>query len=291
MTATPIPRTLALTLYGDVSCSRIRRRPRAGAGITTTCIAPENRDLAYGAIREAVAEGRQAYVICPLVDDSDDGRDLDDVPESSRSTSSNLHSVARTAKALSESALSGMRVAALTGRMGAADKEATMERFRAGEIDVLVSTTVVEVGVDVPNATVMLVHDADRFGLATLHQLRGRVGRGDVAGTVFLECPARKGTPARKRLAALEATSDGFELAELDLRLRHEGEILGYRQSGGVSLGVCDLAQDTDLAEWAHTDAERIFEHDDKLLSPVLRPLAHEVRDRFGIYFEEAERL
>ena len=166
-----------------------------------------------------------------------------------------------------------------------------MEGFRAGEVDVLVSTTVVEVGVDVPAATVMLVHDADRFGLATLHQLRGRVGRGDVAGTVFLECPARKGTPARRRLAALEKTSDGFELAELDLRLRHEGEILGYRQSGGVSLAVSDLAQDADLVEWAHADAEQIFERDAALVSPALRPLAHEVRDRFGIYFEEAERL
>ena len=291
MTATPIPRTLALSLYGDVRCSRIRKRPRAGAGITTTCIAPENRDLAYGAIREAVAAGQQAYVICPLVDDADDGSHLDDVPEASRSTSSNLHSVARTAKALSEGALSGLRVAALTGRMAAAEKERVMESFRAGEVDVLVSTTVVEVGVDVPAATVMLVHDADRFGLATLHQLRGRVGRGDVAGTVFLECPARKGTPARRRLAALEKTSDGFELAELDLRLRHEGEILGYRQSGGVSLAVSDLAQDADLVEWAHADAEQIFERDAALVSPALRPLAHEVRDRFGIYFEEAERL
>ena len=291
MTATPIPRTLALSLYGDVRCSRIRKRPRAGAGITTTCIAPENRDLAYGAIREAVAAEQQAYVICPLVDDADDGSHLDDVPEASRSTSSNLHSVARTARALSEGALSGLRVAALTGRMAAAEKERVMESFRAGEVDVLVSTTVVEVGVDVPAATVMLVHDADRFGLATLHQLRGRVGRGDVAGTVFLECPARKGTPARRRLAALEKTSDGFELAELDLRLRHEGEILGYRQSGGVSLAVSDLAQDADLVEWAHADAEQIFERDAALVSPALRPLAHEVRDRFGIYFEEAERL
>ncbi len=290
MTATPIPRTLALTLYGDVQCSRIRRRPRAGAGITTRCISPENRDLAYGAIRDAVAVGHQAYVICPLVDDSDEGEELDDVFEEARSRASSVHSVATTAKDLSRRVFSGMRVDALTGRMSPQEKDDAMERFRSGQTDVLVSTTVVEVGVDVPNATVMLVFDADRFGLATLHQLRGRVGRGDVAGEVFLECAAKRGTPARKRLAALEATSDGFELAELDLRLRHEGEVLGYRQHGGVSLKVSDLVADADLVQAAHDDALRIVERDPSLRSATLVPLSYEVTDRFGAYFEEVER-
>lgn len=290
MTATPIPRTLALSLYGDVDCSRIMHRPTAGAGVTTKALAPENLDVAYGAIRDAVAAGHQAYVVCPLVDDTDDGSDLDDVPESARSSVANLHSATATAKELSRSVFSDLRVALLTGPMPASEKDEVMTRFRAGEIDVLVSTTVIEVGVDVPNATVMLVHDADRFGLATLHQLRGRVGRGDVSGLVFLACAAKKGTPARQRLDALEATSDGFELAELDLRLRHEGEVLGYRQHGGVSLEISDLATDADLVEWAHVDALRISDEDPSLSMANHRLLALEVLDRFGAYFEEVER-
>ena len=290
MTATPIPRTLALSLYGDLSCSRIAHRPRAGAGVETHTVPPENLDLAYGAIRAAVAAGQQAYVVCPLVDDADDGNELDDVPENVRASQAQLHSATATAERLATQILSGMRVGLLHGRMGAAEKDDVMGQFRAGRLDVLVSTTVIEVGVDVPNATVMLVHDADRFGLATLHQLRGRVGRGDLSGTVYLECNAKKGTPARKRLDALEATADGFELAELDLRLRHEGEVLGYRQSGGVTLRVSDLSSDADLVEWAHGDARALAERDPGLESAVLRPLAHEVHDRFGGYFEEVAR-
>lgn len=290
MTATPIPRTLALSVYGDVDCSRITKRPKAGAGVTTKALTPENLDVAYGAIRDAVAAGHQAYVVCPLVDDSDDGSELDDVPEASRSNATKLHSATATATDLARSVFPGMRIGLLTGPMSAADKDAAMSAFRAGEIDVLVSTTVIEVGVDVPNATVMLVHDADRFGLATLHQLRGRVGRGDFAGQVYLACAARKGTPARQRLDALEATSDGFELAELDLRLRHEGEVLGYRQHGGVSLQISDLAADGDLVEWAHLDALALADHDPALAQADHRALALEMRDRFGAYFEEVER-
>ena len=290
MTATPIPRTLALSLYGDVDCSRIRHRPVEGAGVSTTAIAPDSLDIAYGAIREAVAAGHQAYVVCPLVDDSDDGSDLDDVPEASRSTSPTLRSAAHTAEDLSQSVFPDLTVALLTGPMSASEKDDVMGRFRAGEIDVLVSTTVIEVGVDVPNATVMLIHDADRFGLATLHQLRGRVGRGDWPGQVYLSCASKKGSPARQRLDALEKTSDGFELAELDLRLRHEGEVLGYRQHGGVSLSISDLSEDADLVEWAHEDAQAIAALDPSLGDVSHRPLALEVRDRFGIYFEEVER-
>ena len=290
MTATPIPRTLALTLYGDMDCSRITHRPRPGAGVSTTSIAPENLDLAYGAIREAVAAGQQAYVVCPLVDDSDDGSELDDVPEANRSVSPNLRSATATAAELSRSVFPELRVALLTGKTPAAEKDAVMAAFRAGETDVLVSTTVIEVGVDVPNATVMLVHDADRFGLATLHQLRGRVGRGDISGKVFLSCAAKKGSPARQRLDALEATTDGFKLAELDLHLRHEGEVLGYRQHGGVSLKISDLDQDEELVTWAHADALALAGTDPLLAQPSHRTLALEVRDRFGAYFEEVER-
>ncbi len=287
MSATPIPRTLALSLYGDISCSRIRHRPRAGAGVATTVIPPENVDLAYGAIRDAVARGRQAYVICPLVDDKDDGSALDDVPQRSQSNATQLHSAVSTAQDLSRSVLRGLGVEVLTGRMSAEAKDEVMARFGSGSVDVLVSTTVVEVGVDVPNATVMLVFDADRFGLATLHQLRGRVGRGDHAGSVYLACAAKRGSVARERLEALEATDDGFELAELDLRLRREGEVLGYRQHGGVSLKVCDLASDADLVEAAHEDAREAVKDDPELRDPAHALLAYECQDRYGAYFEE----
>ena len=294
MTATPIPRTLALSIYGDVSLSCIRRRPRATAGVTTRVITPENLDLAYGSIRSAVDAGHQAYVICPLVDDADTGdslgTDLDDVPESQRSRSAHVRSATSTVAVLSERVFPDLSCALLTGRMSAAEKDAVMEDFRAGKVNVLVSTTVVEVGVDVPNATVMLVHDADRFGLATLHQLRGRVGRGDWPGEVWLSCAAKQGTPARKRLSALEHTADGFELARLDLKLRREGEVLGYRQHGGITLRVSDLSADEDLVVAAHEDAQEIFAKDPSLSSPALRPMALEARDRFGAYFEELDK-
>ena len=289
MTATPIPRTLALSFYGDLDCSRITRRPKPGAGIETSCISPENLDLAWGAIREASEMGRQAYVICPLVDDADDGSDLDDVPDQSLSAAKQLHSATSTARELSHT-LRGLSIGLLHGRLSSADKDAVMDDFRQGKLDVLVSTTVVEVGVDVPNATVMLVLDADRFGLATLHQLRGRVGRGDVKGTAFLCCAAKKGTPARRRLSALEETSDGLALAERDLSLRHEGELLGYRQSGGITLKIADLAADGDLVRLAHADAREISAQDPRLSEDDHIPLALEVKGRFGGYFDELER-
>ena len=174
MTATPIPRTLALSLYGDVDISRIRRRPRTGAGVSTKVVPPENLDLAWGAVRDAVAAGHQAYVICPLVDEADDGADLDDVPEPLRSSAARPHAASSTLEEQRRSVLPGITCGLLTGRMPAAEKDLAMERFRSGKTQVLVATTVVEVGVDVPNATAMVVLDADRFGLATLHQLRGR---------------------------------------------------------------------------------------------------------------------
>ena len=287
MTATPIPRTLALSLYGDIALSRISERPHPGAGVTTRVIPSENADLAIGAIQEAAEAGRQAYVICPLVDDGDDGSELDEVPESAKSGAKRPHSAQSTYERLSRGALSGLSLGLITGRMSADEKDDAMAKFKAHETDVLVSTTVVEVGVDVPNATVMLVYDADRFGLATLHQLRGRVGRGELPGEVFLECAAKRGTPARRRLKALEDTSDGFALAELDLRLRREGELLGYRQHGGVSLRIADLAADKDLVEAAFADAREIAAADSDLSRPEHAPLARECRDRFGAYFEE----
>ena len=286
MTATPIPRTLALSVYGDLACSRIRERPHAGAGVTTKLLTTENADVAHTAIAEAVAAGHQAYVICPLVDEADDGSELDDVPEELSRADAKPHSAQATYERLRSRVFKDANVGLLTGRMSAAEKDEAMAAFREGRTQVLVSTTVVEVGVDVPNATVMMIWDADRFGLATLHQLRGRVGRGKDAGTVFLVSAARGNSPARRRLNALARTSDGLELAETDLRLRHEGEVLGYRQSGGVTLTLVDLVADADLVAAAHEDALALVEADPALSGARNRPLAREVRRRFGAYFE-----
>ena len=183
------------------------------------------------------------------------------------------------------------RVGLLHGRMRDADKTGAIEAFRSGQIDILVSTIVVEVGIDVPNATVMMVENGERFGLATLHQLRGRVGRGSLPGTCFvmsgLKSSSKRRTPALDRLESLERTSDGFELAEMDLRLRHEGEILGLRQSGGVTLRFVDLDADTDLIERAHADAEVLLRYARTLDAVATLPLRHEVIRRYGDVFKE----
>lgn len=293
MTATPIPRTLALSVYGDLDTSIIRTRPRAGAGVETSVLTEPNRDIAYGAIRDCIAAGQRAYVICPLVSESDDTSELDDVPAARRdaeeAVAPRLHSVEREVEHLSH-VLPGVAIAALHGKLSAAQKDETIRAFRAGEVQVLVSTTVVEVGVDVPEATVMLIEDGDRFGLATLHQLRGRVGRGDVPGRCFIMGgSASKGarSTAQERLAALERTNDGFSLAELDLRLRHEGEILGLRQHGGVSLRFVDLDADAAIIEAAHMDAQEILRYAHTLEATATLPLRYEVVRRYGDVFKE----
>ena len=286
MSATPIPRTLALSLYGDVDTSRITKRPKAGAGVTTKLCVPENLDQAYAAVAEAVQAGHQAYLVCPLIDPSDSEEELEDVPEAAR-TNGKLYSATRVYEELSKTVFKDFACDLLTGRLPETQKDQVMEKFRTNKTQILVSTTVIEVGVDVPNATVMIVFNADRFGLATLHQLRGRVGRGDFPGTVYLASNAKRGSTARKRLAALEQTSDGARLAELDLELRHEGETLGYRQSGGTTLKISDLYADADLIEAAHMDALAITAQDPNLTSDTYATLGIEAKDRFGIYFEE----
>ncbi|WP_308622482.1 ATP-dependent DNA helicase RecG [uncultured Enorma sp.] len=295
MTATPIPRTLALSVYGDLDTSVIRTRPRAGSGVETKVLSQANRDIAYGALRDCLARGQRAYVICPLVAESDDASELDDVPasredtEGAARTAPALHSVEREVEHLRH-VLPGASIRALHGRLSAAEKDAAIEAFRSGEVQVLVSTTVVEVGVDVPEATVMLIEDGERFGLATLHQLRGRVGRGDIAGHCFIMAGSgSKGarSTAQERLAALERTSDGFALAELDLRLRHEGEILGLRQHGGVFLRFVDLDADASIIEAAHADAQEILRYAHTLEATATLPLRHEVVRRYGDVFRE----
>lgn len=295
MTATPIPRTLALSVYGDLDTSIIRHRPVPGAGVSTQVIQSANRDIAYGSIRKALEDGHQAYVICPLVSKSDDETELDDVPFAGREEEEGrpklpLHAVDTEAERLRQLFV-GHRVEMLHGKMSARDKDRVIEQFRRGDIDILVSTTVVEVGVNVPNATVMLIENGERFGLAALHQLRGRVGRGSDAGMCYIstECKSSSGkkSPALDRLEALERTSDGFELAEQDLRLRNEGEILGLRQHGGVTLRYVDLDRDADLIEWAHDDALELLMYAPSLNAPATLPMRCEVVDRYGDIFKE----
>ena len=245
MTATPIPRTLALSVYGDLDTSIIRHRPVPGAGVTTRVLTESSRDLAYGAIREAHAKGQQAYVICPLVEPSDSADELEDVPGIARDDEGRvtvpvpLHDTATELDRL-RLALPGLVIERLHGRMPAGEKDRVIDAFRRGEIDVLVSTTVVEVGVDVPNATVMVIENGERFGLAALHQLRGRVGRSNQKGYCYLLSPPDEllSSDARRRLRAIEEFSDlgsGFNIAMQDLDIRGAGNLLGAEQSGFIA--------------------------------------------------------
>lgn len=265
MSATPIPRSLALTLYGDLATSYLRVRPFQSAGVQThvTTVAASGR--AIDAVRHAVHEGHQAYVVCALVDESD---------------TAEAKAATREAERLKNQVYPDLRVDLLTGRMRSAEKMDVMRRFRAGEIDVLVSTTVIEVGVDVPNATVMIVENADRFGLAQLHQLRGRVGRAEHTGQVWLVSDARS-PEARERLKVMAQTSDGFELAEHDLRLRGAGQLLGDRQHGLPDLQLADLLGDLGLLEIARRDAYAIVDGDPHLTHASHQPLLREVKRVF----------
>lgn len=296
MTATPIPRTLALSVYGDLDTSIIRRRPVPGAGVSTVVLDGGSRDVAFGALRDALVQGRQAYVVCPMVSAQDPSEQLDDVPgldidEHGRARQAvTLHDV-ETEVGDIRRLIPEARVEALHGKMAPKTKDEIIDRFSRGEIDILVSTTVVEVGVDVPNATVMLIENGERFGLATLHQLRGRVGRGSNPGTCFVltEVRPKRGSKssAWERLQALAKTGDGFELAEMDLRLRHEGEILGLRQHGGVTLRFVDLDADVDLIEAAHEDAGELLRYSRDMTACATMPMRHEVIARYGDVFKE----
>jgi ATP-dependent DNA helicase RecG len=244
MTATPIPRTLALTVYGDLAVSEIAKPPASRKPIVTSHIGEERASEAYTRMARLLREGRQAYVVCPLIEES----------ETSRARAAEAE-----AERLQRAELREFRVGCVHGRQKAAERRATMAKFKAGELDVLVATTVIEVGVDVPNATVMIVQEADRFGLAQLHQLRGRVGRGaEQSFCVLVSRPTEELTEsAQKRLDALVATTDGFELAEVDLDLRSTGQLLGTRQSGMSDLRFADFKRDRALLERARATARR----------------------------------
>lgn len=260
MTATPIPRTLALTLYGDLDLSVIDEMPPGRAAVQTRWLEPERRQAAYDFVRRQVGEGRQAFVVCPLIEESENIEAKAAVAEYQR---------------LSHEVFPDLRLGLLHGRMSAADKEAVMRSFKGREMDILVSTPVVEVGIDVPNAVVMLIEGADRFGLSQLHQFRGRVGRGEHKSYCLLlaESPSFEG---RERLKIIEHTRDGFRLAEEDLRLRGPGEFFGTQQSGLPDLRMARLS-DVALLEMARGEAMSLLEGDLRLERPEHRLLAREV--------------
>jgi ATP-dependent DNA helicase RecG len=256
MTATPIPRTAAMTVYGDLDVSVLDELPPGRTPIATRWAnGPLEDELAWTEVRAAVTEGRQAYVVCPLIEDSD---------------KLEVASAEETFARLFAGELAGLRLGLLHGRMPGAEKDAVMQRFRSGDLDVLVATTVIEVGVDVPNATVMVVLDADRFGIAQLHQLRGRVGRGSAASTCWLLTAPITGVSPR--VQALVESTDGFHLAEVDLELRGEGTIMGSAQKGRNDLKLASLRRDRELVRLAREVAFEVVDGDPTLEDhPVLR--------------------
>jgi ATP-dependent DNA helicase RecG len=250
MTATPIPRTAAMTVYGDLDVSVLDELPPGRTPIVTEWARDDAaEDGVWDVVRAEVGAGRQVYVVCPLIDESE---------------ALDVRSAEDTFAALQAAELSDLRLGLLHGRVTAAEKASVMDDFRAGDLDVLVATTVIEVGIDVPNATVMVILDADRFGIAQLHQLRGRVGRGQHASRCFLV-----GDPStadgEARLEALVASTDGFELAEVDLDLRGEGTIMGERQKGRNDLKLASLRRDKEWVAAARQVAIEIIDTDEEL--------------------------
>ena len=263
MTATPIPRTIAMTVYGDLEVSTLSELPKGRSPIRSAVVPvgekPAWLDTAWTRVREHVAEGRQAFVVCPRIG----GDDADEVTADGRRPAVAVLDVA---PMLAAGPLHGLRLDVLHGRMPPEEKDAVMQRFARGELDVLVATTVIEVGVDVPNSTVMVVLDADRFGVSQLHQLRGRVGRGEHGALCLLVTEAEAGTPARERLEAVAATNDGFELSRVDLQQRREGDVLGASQSGTrSSLRMLRLLEHEDVILEARAEAVRLVEQDPSL--------------------------
>jgi ATP-dependent DNA helicase RecG len=263
MTATPIPRTLALAGYGDLDFTVLHELPRGRRPISTYVSSSEReRARAYDRIREELRAGRQAFVVCPLVEESE-----------------LLQARAATAEfeRLRAGELKAFNVVLIHGQLRSADKQAAMAAFASGEADVLVATSVIEVGIDVPNATVMLVEDAERYGISQLHQLRGRIGRGEHASLCLLF-----GAKESARLRALASHADGFELAEIDLELRGEGELVGTRQHGLQQFRVAELPRDAELLERARDHAARIVAEDPDLQAPENALLGEALQEAFG---------
>ncbi len=307
MTATPIPRSLALALYGDMTLSYLHARPSGHAGTETKVFNRTRRGDAFDIVRSELEAGHQAYVVCPLVNpatsdkgssknqnkDAEDSYEFADISIEDTADLSALDEDEQIASATYETkrlrqAFPQAKVGLLHGRMSSEEKAKVMDDFRAHRIDILVSTTVIEVGVDVPNATVMVVEEADRFGLAQLHQLRGRVGRGSAKGYVCL-ISGSKSPVALSRLQAMEKTEDGFKLAEYDLSLRREGDILGNRQHGASTLKLVNVVRDKNIIEAAHNDAQILLSQDPYLEAPDHLALRREVRLRFPVGHEKTK--
>jgi ATP-dependent DNA helicase RecG len=267
MTATPIPRTLALSYFADFDVSSINELPPGRQPIDTRLVRSRQAGATYDFVRSQVEKGRQAYVVLPKIDDGGDG-------DGGKSVMAELDRLGR-------GPLAGLRLAALHGQMSADEKQAVMLSFRDRQTDVLIATTVIEVGIDVPNATVMVIGDADKFGLSQLHQLRGRVGRGTELSYCLLMSDAT-GEPAESRLKAMVDTADGFEIAELDLQLRGPGEFFGTRQHGLPAFKLADLSQEMALLQDAKDDAVAILTDDPRLAEPAHAPLRAALRKQIG---------
>jgi ATP-dependent DNA helicase RecG len=270
MTATPIPRSLALTLYGDLDLSLLDERPPGRQPINTVFRPESARERVMQFIEHEIAKGRQAYVVYPVIDESE---------------KTDLKAATTNFERLSQGPFADRRVALLHGKMPAAEKDAVMRRFRDGEIDLLVATTVIEVGIDVPNATVMLVEHPERFGLSQLHQLRGRVGRGGESSYCILLGDV--GMESKQRLDIFTETEDGFKIADADLRQRGMGDLFGERQSGVATFRVADPLRDELLNEQAHIAADRLLAADPELASPAHAPL----RAVMGVRYSRALEL
>ncbi len=266
MTATPIPRTLSLTAYGDLDTTALRELPAGRRPVETRLVEEDDRAAAYEFVRAQLRAGRQAFVVCPLVEESEKIQGRAAEVEAER---------------LAREELDGFAVGVIHGQMPSARKGEAMETFAAGETDVLVATTVIEVGIDVPNATVMIIEGAERYGVSQLHQLRGRVGRGEHDSHCLL-FPEEAGEMARRRLRAVERQRDGFELAEVDLALRGEGEILGTRQSGLPRFAVAELPEEAQLLVAARDEVLALLHRHGSLDAPELGPLLEAARRRFG---------
>lgn len=280
MSATPIPRTLALIIYGDLDVSIIDELPPGRTPVATYVVGEDKRQRMYGFIRKQVSQGRQVYIVCPAVDEGEAPPEWDEPSGPLELKAATAH-----ARELSGVVFPDLRVGLVHGRMKPRDKESAMSAFAAGELDVLVSTTVIEVGVDVPNASLMIVENAERFGLSQLHQLRGRVGRGTHQSFCVL-MTSTKSDAARERLRVLCADNDGFRIAEEDLRLRGPGDFFGRRQHGLPQLKVADFAEDVALLKEAKLAAEEVVSQDPELEDRAYRALRRRVEVMFqdGFY-------
>ena len=265
LSATPIPRTLSLTSYGDLDVTSIRELPSGRLPVETALLNESQRPAAFERVRAEVARGRQAFVVCPLVEES---------------PGVEARAAEAEAERLRAGELSDLEVGLVHGRMSAERKEVAMKAFEDGRTDVLVATTVIEVGIDVPNATTIVIEGAERFGLSQLHQLRGRVGRGRHGGSCLL-MSSSPSPSARRRLSAMAAEPDGFRLAEIDLQMRGEGEVTGTRQHGLPRFRVARLPEDGHLLEQAREDLEELAAGDDGLASPAFGPMVDLARERF----------